>query len=128
MRLASAAIAAAAIVLLSACAKPAPDPVLPAPPAVTKPGVTLTASPDPIVVDDGGTLGETTLSWSSQAAHTEIHIDSADGPLLVRGGPVGSAKTGLWVTNGMKVFLQDGDNPQPTSGDATLGTLTIALQ
>jgi hypothetical protein len=120
--------AAAAALLLSACSKPAPDPVMPAPPAVTKPGVTLTANPDPIIVDDGGSLGETNLSWTSSSAHTEIHISSPDGPLLVKGGPSGSARTGLWVTNGMKIFLQDGDNANPTSADATLGTLTIALQ
>lgn len=99
-----------------------------APAAVTKPGTTLTANPDPIVVDDGGTLGETTLAWSTTAAHTEIHVGSPGGALFDRGGSSGTARTGKWVTNGTTFYLQDSDNPNPTSPAATLGSLAVALQ
>jgi hypothetical protein len=118
----------AAALLLSACAKPAPEPLLKATPAETKPGTTLTAAPDPIVAEDGGTLGETTINWSTTAAHTEVHLDAPDGKLFVRGGAVGTAKTAKWVNNGMTFYLQDTDNPNPGSPEATLGKLVMVVQ
>jgi hypothetical protein len=117
-----------AALALAACSKPAPDPILPAIPAETKPGTTFTATPDPIVVEDGGTLGETTINWTTTAAHTEVHIDAPGGKLFVRGGKVGTAKTAKWVNNGMTFYLQDADNPNPNSPEATLGKLSIVVQ
>lgn len=118
----------AAALLLSGCSKPAPERLLKAIPAETKEGTTLTATPDPIVVDDGGTLGETTINWSTPAANTEVHIGSPNGQLFVRGGKVGTAKTGKWVTNGMVFYLQDLGNPNPGSPEATLGKLAVVVQ
>ena len=114
--------------LCSACRKPDPEPVLPAIPAETKPGTTLTANPDPIVVDDGGTLGETTLSWSTTASRIEVHIDTPDGQLFGVGNARGTMRTGKWVKNGMTFYLQDATNPKPGSADATLGKLQVVLQ
>ncbi len=111
---------------LITCHKPPPEPPPKALPAVTKPGTTLTATPDPIL-NDGGT-GETTLNWSTTAAHTEVHIDSPGGTLFVRGGSSGVARTANWVTSGMTFYLQDSDNPNPASPEATLGSLTMVVQ
>jgi hypothetical protein len=119
---------ASAMAFLAACAKPAPDPVMKTPLAVTKPGTTLTASPNPIVVDDGGSVGETALTWSTPAAHTEVHINAPNGQLFFRSGSSGTVRTGKWVNNGMTFYLQDSDNPDPASADATLGSLAVALQ
>jgi hypothetical protein len=119
---------AAAAMWLGACAKPAPDPIMKAPPAVTKPGTTLTASPDPIVTDDGSPVGETAISWSTPATHVEVHINAPDGQLFFRSGSSGTVRTGKWVNNGMTFYLQDADNPKPGSADATLGSLAVALQ
>jgi hypothetical protein len=120
--------AAAALMFLAACAKPAPEPILPAPPAITKPGTTLTANPDPIVVDDGGSIGETAITWSTTAAHTEMHVGTPNGVLFFKSGPTGTVRTGPWVTNGMTFYLQDSDKPDPTSAAATLGSIAVALQ
>jgi hypothetical protein len=115
-------------VTLASCAKPAPDPVLPPPVAVTKPGTTLRADPDPVVPDDGGSLGETSIVWSTTAPHTELHINAPNGTLFGRGGASGSARTGKWVTDGMVFYLQDADNPNPGSAEATLGSLAVAVR
>lgn len=119
---------AAAAMWLSGCAKPAPDPVMKAPPAVTKPGTTLTANPDPIVTDDGSPIGETAITWSTSAPHIEMHINAPNGQLFFRSGSSGTVRTGKWVNNGMKFYLQNGDNPDPGSAAATLGSLAVALQ
>lgn len=116
------------MVTLASCAKPAPDPVLPPPVAVTKPGTTLRADPDPIVLDEAGSTGETTIIWSTTAPHTELHINTPNGTLFGRSGASGTARTGNWVTNGMIFYLQDADNPNPGSAEATLGSLAVAVQ
>lgn len=123
---AKASLAASFMMLFAACAKPAPDPILPAPPAVVKPGTTLSASPDPILTDNG--YGETTLTWSTTARHTQLRVGTPEGPPTGGGGSSGTLRTGPWVTNGMTFYLQDADAPDPASPAATLGSIAIAVQ
>lgn len=117
-----------AVLCSTACRKPDPDPPPPVIPAEVKSGTTFTATPDPIIVDDGGPLGETTLHWSTTANRVEVHIASPGGQLFGGGGAVGSLHTGKWVNNGMTFFLQDMSNPNPASAEATLGKLQIVVQ
>jgi hypothetical protein len=120
-------ITAALVLCLISCHKPPPEPVASAQAAEAKQGTTLTADPDPILVTDG-TFGETTITWSTTAAHTEVHIGAPDGKLFVRGGNAGFAKTGNWVNDGLTFYLQDTDNPNPASADATLAKLRMVVQ
>jgi hypothetical protein len=108
------------------CAKPAPDPAVPAPVAKVKPGTTLSANPNPVYTKEGP-LGITSLSWITTAVHTEMHVDSPSGPVLGNGGSTGTFKTGLWVKDGMTFFLQNSDAPAPTDASATLGSVAIAV-
>lgn len=126
-RVRSGAALAIAMLCLGACAKPAPDPVPQAIPAKVVAGTTFTANPDPILTDGTG-LGETTIFWSTTAKRTELRIGGPDGKLFGAGGPKGSAKTGMWVNNGMTFYLQNFDTPNPQSPDATLGVLTVVVQ
>lgn len=122
------ALLCAAMLFTAACAKPAPDPVAKAVPAVVKAGTTLTADPNPIITSEGTGLGETTLHWSTPAAHVEMHVDAPTGPLMGTGESQGSMRTGKWVHDGMKFYLQDRDAPDRASEAATLGTIAIVVQ
>jgi len=125
----TAAMAMALAALLSAgCAKPAPEPVPVAPPPITKPGTTFTATPNPILTAETDTPPIVTLKWSTTAAHTEVHLNAPDGKLFGGGGSTGTMTTGPWVANGMTFYLQDMDNPHPGSEDATLGKITAVVQ
>lgn len=108
------------------CAKPAPDPVLPAIAATVRPGTTLRADPDPVITAEGP--AETTIIWSTTAKRVQIRIGGPNGPLMGNAGPTGSAKTGDWVKNGMTFYLQDMDAPDPQSPAATLGSLPVVVQ
>jgi hypothetical protein len=117
----------AVIVLAAACSKPPPDPPAKAIPAKVVAGTSLSADPNPILSDGSG-LGETTITWSTNASRTELRIGSPNGKLFVDGGSKGLARTGKWVNNGMTFYLQSKDSPDSTSADATLGVLSIAVQ
>jgi hypothetical protein len=117
----------AAAILVSGCAKPAPEPRPVAPPPITKPGTTFTATPNPILLDEVD-QPVVTLRWSTAAQHTEVHLNGPDGKLFGGGGPTGTLTTGPWVSNGMTFYLQDMDNPHPGSEDATLGKITAVVQ
>jgi hypothetical protein len=108
------------------CAKPAPDPILPAIPATVRPGTTLRADPDPVLTAEGP--AETTLIWTTTAKHVQIHVSAPNGPLMGNAGSSGSAKTGDWVRNGMTFYLQDQDAADPESPSATLASIPIVVQ
>jgi hypothetical protein len=116
----------AAAVFLAGCAKPAPEPVPVAPPPITKPGTTFTATPNPILTDE--TSNVMTLKWSTTAQRIEVHLNGPDGKLFGGGGSTGTMTTGPWVVNGMTFYLQDMGNPHPDSEDATLGKITAVVQ
>jgi parallel beta-helix repeat protein len=92
-------------------------------------GPSLSASPNPIPVAAGASVGSTTINWVAPGAEVvEIHIGSPDGKLLAAGGDRGFAQTGVWVTDGMTFYLQDVSSGKPLTGDYTLATLVVNVQ
>lgn len=83
------------------------------------------ANPNPIILQPGATLGQTTLSWTVPGATaTEVHLGSPTGVLWTHvNGPSGAQTTGDWVTNGMTFYLQDVSNG-PASAANTVGVVT----
>ena len=77
---------------------------------------------NPIVVSPGATTGTATLQWDSPLyANTELHLLQADGPLFAGGGPLGTATTGNWVSDGMPFYLV-----QPRTG-VVIATTNVAV-
>ena len=66
----------------------------------------LVASPNPVPVCDGSSVGATLLEWGDLDSF-EIHMDSADGPLFAASSGAGSAMTGKWVGDGSVFVLVD---------------------
>jgi hypothetical protein len=107
------------------CAIPPPEPLAKSIPNPMRASTKLSAVPNPIVTAHG--VGETSIVWSTKAQQVEIRVSTRNGGLLAVGGSEGSAQTGLWVTNGLKFYLQDHNAPDPTSEEATLGILTVTV-
>jgi len=85
-------------------------------------GFPMVAGPSPTPVCDGTGRGVTTLDWA-YAGNVEIRLNSADGKLFAKGGPVGSAETGKWVDDGRSFFLLDsatGDEVQELAVNTTV--------
>ncbi|MGA7411135.1 MAG: cohesin domain-containing protein [Bryobacteraceae bacterium] len=83
---------------------------------------TISASPNPIPVATGASLGQTMITWNApESSSLEVHIGSATGPLFAGGGATGSEQTGLWATDGMVFVLIDAIT------HAVLATTTVTL-
>ena len=97
--------------------------------AATTDSATFVASPNPIPVAPGTTLGATTITWSAPAPTTsvQIHMGVPTGPLVASGGASGSMATGVELTNGMLLLLQDVTNGAPLIPQHTLAVLTVRL-
>ncbi len=88
----------------------------------------FTASPNPIPVASNAVVGMTTLSWNvPSATYVEVHVGAPDGPLFAESYNVGSASTGVWVTDGMTFYLQNVSNNQALTAANTLATLVVNL-
>lgn len=98
-------------------------------PAVTD-GVVFYLAPNPIVSQGG--LGQTGVYWScpSTVQYVQVRIGSPTGPLLSTATGVGSAQTGLWVTDGMVFYLLDATYPKNNTPSAatTLATIIARVQ
>ena len=81
------------------------------------PGVSFDASPAPIPLAAGSTVGATTLSWSA-SGYSSLQI-FANGTLFSDVGASGSAITGSWVSDGMNFSLVD------PATNAPLSTITV---
>ena len=82
----------------------------------------ITASPNPIPVAAGVTVGQTTISWSAPGSTSvELHVGGAAVPLFAEGLSAGSAQTGNWVNRRYAVYLVDGVTR------ATLAGTTVAV-
>lgn len=114
----AAAVAGSAVVTLASSGGP--------PAAIP---VSFTASPNPIPVMKGADHGMTTISWNAPSASViEIRLGSPSGQLFVMDDNAGSAPTGLWVSDGTTLYLQDVSNNQPRTAANTLATLTLRFQ
>lgn len=72
------------------------------------PGVNLSADPNPVPVCDGTGLGKTRIAWFREDLQTvQLRIGRPDGNLFVRGGAHGTAETGKWVKDRIKILLLD---------------------
>lgn len=85
----------------------------------------LYASPNPIIVPSGTTLGATTLHVSApdRAGHTlRIYVSAPPnatpnpGTLFAQGGSSFSATTGVWVSSGTTFFLWDATTSELIAG------------
>ena len=69
----------------------------------------IVIAPNPIQVCNAGGVGFTTVGWDATdiAEEVEIRVGSVDGTLFLKEGPIGSQRTGEWVTDGMVFILVD---------------------
>jgi len=84
----------------------------------------ISASPNPIKVSQGTTVGATDIKWTASGIGKDVIGVYVNGTLFNQGGPgatSGGAETGDWVTNGMVFVLKDETNGQ------TLATVTVTL-
>jgi hypothetical protein len=86
----------------------------------------ITADPNPFAADPRG-LGQTTVSWTSHATGSvEIRVDAVDGPVFARSGPGGfSHRSGQWIRNGTRFYLQNVSGGLPLTPDNTIGMVTL---
>ena len=93
---------------------------------INKPGASITASPNPLVVDSRG-FGQTTLSWTSYATtKVEVHVNAPDGNVFTASGPGSFSKTTeRWARVGMTFYLQNVSNGLPLTADNTLAKVTL---
>jgi hypothetical protein len=86
----------------------------------------ITANPNPFVIDQTG-LGQTTLNWTSTGVTAvEIHINAPNGPKFAGGDPgTFSLATGHWVTDGMTFYLQNVSNGLPLTSANTLAAISM---
>jgi hypothetical protein len=93
---------------------------------MNRPAASITADPNPFVVDSRG-LGQTTIAWTSYAtSKVEIHVDAPNGDMFTASGPGSFSKTtGQWVRAGMTFYLQNVSNGLPLTADNTLATVTL---
>jgi hypothetical protein len=106
---------------------PAPQTSPGAPSNIAK-NATITADPNPIKVCDGSGLGITKLTYSAKGpSQVEVRIASPNNGLLAHTGPVGTATSGKWVSNGTVFYLQDVSDGKPLTPENTLATVTVGV-
>jgi hypothetical protein len=89
----------------------------------------IAAEPNPFRADPQG-QGRTIVSWMTYATDkVEIHLDAPDGPLFARSGPgIFSQKTGQWVCDGTKLYLQNVSRALPLTPENTIAAVTLKQQ
>jgi 2-polyprenyl-3-methyl-5-hydroxy-6-metoxy-1,4-benzoquinol methylase len=85
----------------------------------------IAAEPNPFRADSRG-LGPT-VSWMSYAtSKVEIHIDTPGGPIFASSGPGSfSKKTGQWVRDATRFYLQNVSGDLPLTPENTLGVVIV---
>jgi 2-polyprenyl-3-methyl-5-hydroxy-6-metoxy-1,4-benzoquinol methylase len=86
----------------------------------------IAAEPNPFRPDSQG-RGCIKVSWMTYAAErVEVHVDAPDGPIFSRSGPgLFSHKTGPWVRDGMKFYLQNVSKGLPLTAENTIATVIL---
>jgi 2-polyprenyl-3-methyl-5-hydroxy-6-metoxy-1,4-benzoquinol methylase len=89
----------------------------------------IAAEPNPFRADSQG-QGQTTVSWMTYSTNkVEVHLDAPDGPLFARSGPgVFSQKTGQWVRDGSRFYLQNVSTDLPLTSENTIAAVTVRQQ
>ena len=88
---------------------------------------TLTATPNPIPVN-GAQYGQTTITWAAPTAqYIQIRVGSPTGPLFTTNFNGGSMTTGVWVSDGLVLYLQDISNGKALTANNTLAKLILRL-
>jgi SAM-dependent methyltransferase len=92
----------------------------------SKPIGLIAAEPNPFPMDSQG-VGQTTVSGMTYATNrVEIHVDAPDGTLFARSGPgLFSHKTGHWVRDGTKFYLQNVSDGLPLTPENTIAMVTL---
>ena len=85
----------------------------------------IRAVPNPIQVCEENGVGVARLMWSFPGSVIEIRLEAPDGTLWTQPPASGTADTGKWVYDGMKLYVQDRHADEPTSGAATLAALEV---
>jgi hypothetical protein len=86
--------------------------------------VTFQAAPNPVDTTNLSGAPTTTITWHIPGAtRVAIHVDAANGTLWTYGPSIGSAETGPWIHNGLRLYLQDISRGEP---GRTAAVLTIA--
>jgi hypothetical protein len=76
-------------------------------------------------VPNGSYLGQTTLNWNAPGASlVQLRIGSPTGQLFAEAGPIASATTGDWVSDGMTFYLVNVSNG-PASAANVLATAVV---
>jgi 2-polyprenyl-3-methyl-5-hydroxy-6-metoxy-1,4-benzoquinol methylase len=88
----------------------------------------ISANPNPFIVDSKG-VGETTLSWVAfGTSKVEVRIDAPDGDLFAKTGPGRHfVPTGRWVRDGTTFYLQDASPGLPLTAENTLGMVRLTI-
>jgi hypothetical protein len=95
-------------------------------PNALKKNYQIAFSATPKVICSSNGLGSTQLAWKvSGPARVEVHIDRPDGVVFGGGANEGTAKTGVWVNDGMKFYLQDVSEDAPLDLENTLARITV---
>ena len=91
-----------------------------------KPMGLITAEPNPFRADSRG-VGETTVSWITYTASiVEVHLDAPDGALFARSGPgLFSHKTGQWVRDGSRFYLQNVSDGLALTSENTIAMVVL---
>ncbi|MDQ2774909.1 MAG: hypothetical protein M3Y57_08305, partial [Acidobacteriota bacterium] len=96
--------------------------------ALAAPGPSRLIAEPAVIVSPSG-LGETTLTWRAPATlYVEVHIGSPDGPLFASSKGSGSARTSVWVKNGLQFYLQDRSDDKPLTAENTLDRVQIEVR
>ena len=100
------------------------------PDASTAPRGTFAASPNPITLAPGQSLGVTTLAWTvTGAEQVQVRVGSSTGPPMTGiVAPNGSATTDRWVTNGVVFYLQDATSGDSSGAAKTIATLRVQVR
>jgi hypothetical protein len=86
------------------------------------------ARPSHVVQRDGSGVGSTELYWHiSGRRDIEIHVNAPNGSLFASGHSSGAQRTGKWVTNGMRFYLQDVSGGKPLTPENTLASVTVEV-
>jgi hypothetical protein len=86
----------------------------------------ITANPNPFLASANG-LGQTVLAWTSYGTDAvELRVNAPDGNKFAGSGPGSfSASTGLWLRDGMTVYLQDVSGGLLLTAANTLAAVTL---